>query len=69
MRESYVPGRATGASGAIKPTRLQASATAPTPSSAQTINTGVCQPQPSRLEKAIELFSECATIDGYSEPV
>ena len=66
---SYACGRAMSASGAIRPSRLQASTTAPIPASALTISTGTCQPQPSRLENAIELFSEWAIMHGYSEPV
>src|SRR5450755_2861197 len=60
----------SGGSDEIKPTRLHASTSAPITTSEAPINTITCQKgQLSRLPYAIELFSECAAIHGYSEPV
>jgi hypothetical protein len=69
IRESYAPGRARPGSGAIRPMRLNASTSSAIATSALTISTGACQPQFSRLENASELFSECAAMHGYSDPV
>src|SRR5271166_319149 len=69
MTRSYAPGPTRDAWGAIRPRRLHTNTTAAMPPSAPIINSGACQLQFSRLEKASELFSEWATKHGYSEPL
>ena len=52
------------------PRRLAASAIAPISSSEPAISAITCQERPAlEAAEAIELFSECAAIHGYSEPV
>src|SRR5207245_7031312 len=56
-------------SGVITPRPLNSATSAAIAARAATTSSGACQPHPSRLAKAIELFSEWATMHGYSEPL
>ena len=49
--------------------RASSQAQASAPSVEPTIIAGICQLQSRFAPSAIELFSACSAIDGYSEPV
>ncbi len=49
--------------------RASSQAQASAPSVEPTIIAGICQDQCRFAPSAIELFSACSAIDGYSEPV
>lgn len=53
----------------VMPARVKATPSVASTASEAASSTGICQLQFSRLPNAMELFTQCAAMHGYSEPV